>query len=387
MSSQLPILPDEPSVSVGQWLRTSGIDEQHSRKVAITRTLEDLQQRHENEAPIYLRALTAIGAMLSALSVLLLLSILDLFSSGESLLVTGLAFFFAAAMLYRLSEKNEGLPQDFLLQLALTFLQVGKASLIVGTMMLFDSYFGWDNLWLISLVMGLVGISSAIIIPTSLERFLSILAFSVSLWVNLMIEATAGIQAGLYLVLLMLHIMLAAFFIYRPSWQYRLSGLLDGLLVSLCIAVGAVALSREIGGMGMAIATTSTTTVIGAHIILLMALFALILWAAGWVPGKGLPKPLLAALAGLLLLALMSETSLLLALGLLILGYASHHPWRSLLGLAFGAAFLIRYYYLLELDLLQKSIILVVSGLILLAAALLVWWQRWHVEMSGGHNA
>ena len=47
-------------------------------------------------------------------------------------------------------------------------------------------------------------------------------------------------------------------------------------------------------------------------------------------------------------------------------------------GLYFALAFGVRFYYALQLSLLEKSVILVASGLLLLMAAGYIHWRGWH---------
>ena len=83
---------------------------------------------------------------------------------------------------------------------------------------------------------------------------------------------------------------------------------------------------------------------------------------------------------GAVLLAVVSAPGVLLAIGLMILGYANHERLLLVLGAVLMPAFLCLYYYNLDVSLLNKSMILTVSGVILLAG-------RFYMSRAAQSNA
>jgi hypothetical protein len=102
---------------------------------------------------------------------------------------------------------------------------------------------------------------------------------------------------------------------------------------------------------------------------------AWLLWIIHWsAHGRSLLRhePLLAATAGTALLALVAPPGLFAALGLLVLGHALADRLVLGIGVIFVPAYLVQYYYELELPLDRKAYLLMASGLILLAV-------RWYL--------
>jgi len=94
---------------------------------------------------------------------------------------------------------------------------------------------------------------------------------------------------------------------------------------------------------------------------------------------KRLGEPwLILAIVSTILLGVFTTPGILVAIGLLTLGYAIGD--RILIGLSyvFGPLFLFYYYYSLTIDLAHKSWIIAGSGLLLLAVRWIV--TRWQPE-------
>ena len=379
-----------------QWLThidTTRPDLSAEKKQAIYNGLVRLHDQERQEAPLYLRALTGIGAIIAGFLIAYLLYLFGLFNSQPiSLSMNGVGLMVAAMLLYRLGITKTGLGQDFSLQLALTLLQAGKVALVAGLVQYFEPLLNVGWIWPIVAALGFVGILSFLLFPSSLERFLAAMAFLVALWVAMVSDGpdTSGVMS--FTSLILLHLLALAAFLRWSAWRRHLTSLYDALLVSLCIGVGIVATfvdwatvvlpngqSPDVGVHFDAFFYTSPT-----QILLTMALIALILWAGRnqWTRSRTIwfDHPLLIAVIGVLILGGLSDPGILLALGLLVLGYATHRPAHSILGFLFALGFGIRFYYALNLSLLEKSAILVASGLLLLAAAGYIHWRGWNTK-------
>ncbi|PLW74938.1 DUF4401 domain-containing protein [Cohaesibacter celericrescens] len=352
----------------------------------------DAQTHHET--PLYLRALSGIGAIISGFLILYLLYLFGLFELDQiSLSVNGLVLMSVATLLYRSGLNSTGLKQDFLFQIGLTLLQAGKVSLISGLAMVAYDILDLGFAWPIVIILGLVAVLSFLLFPSSLERFVAASSFLISLWVCLLLDTSARWQGGMFTLLVIVHLFGIAAFLHWSILRRHVLALYDALLVSLCIGVGIIATFIKLTALGQvpqAVASFSLglagfSEKWPTQIALALALLALIFWVAGTGRSK-LSEPLLAACAGVLVLTLISDPGILLALGLMILGYATHRPAHILLGLAFALGFGFYYYYALDLTLLQKSAILIASGLLFLAAAGYIRWRRWHVPQKARTN-
>ena len=88
-------------------------------------------------------------------------------------------------------------------------------------------------------------------------------------------------------------------------------------------------------------------------------------------------QPLLLASMGALLLGLIAAPGILLAIMLMVLGYARHERLLLATGVVLIPVFLFLYYYQLDLSLLQKSAALAGSGALLLAGRFYLRRRGW----------
>ena len=142
------------------------------------------------------------------------------------------------------------------------------------------------------------------------------------------------------------------------------------LVGSLCVHVLLLA-SGELASEGIAVISPYF-----ASLILTAGLIALFGWAAGGM-AKLKTEPLLLASTGAVLLGLIAAPGILLAIMLLVLGYARHERPLLATGVALIPVFLFLYYYQLDLSLLQKSVALAGSGALLLAGRFYLRRKGW----------
>ena len=386
MDKGFRFIPPSPSCLdwLGHLVELGKID--NGKREHIVSEIRAINEKSFVESPIYLRALSGIGAFISGSLVIYFLYTFGLFELAQlNLALSGLLLIGSATFLYHRGLSSVGLRQDFLFQIALTLLQAGKVALVTG---LVDGAHEWFNVswsWSIAAILGLVAILNFMLFPSSIERFIAALSFFLGLWASLLIDSPDQWEGGLFLVLLGMHLLGLAAFLKWGWMRRKLTSLYDALLVSLCIAVGIIATFVKLVAAGETTATFSSLS-IGfsalaqkwpSQIMLTAALMLLVLWVAGR-HRIGRNEPVLITCIGIMLLGIFSDPGIVLALGLMILGYATHRPIHSLLGVAFALAFGFYYYYALDLSLLQKSAILVISGLLLLAAAAYIYWRRWY---------
>nr|WP_321458255.1 DUF4401 domain-containing protein [uncultured Cohaesibacter sp.] len=385
-------LADAPTAL--QWLsylRQSGQAEKH-QLAEIGRDILVIKTRQSEEVPIYLRALSAIGAVISGALFLYLLFLFGLFGIDKiSLSINGLVFIALSALLHARGLRKENLGRDFYIQLALTLLQVGKFALVAGLVQVIQDAFDISWIWTLSVILGLVMVISYFAFPSRIERFVSAFSFLFSLWVCLLIESPKSMELLFFDFLLVAHLLLLAAFLRWPIVRQRLTSFYDALLISLCLAIGLIESFISVGHPSWLDMPSQMQALMGfgyqwsVQISLAVALIILIFWVSG---GKGAMarEPILISVVGIVALALLSDGGILLALGLMILGFATHRPGQTVLGLMFALVFGFLYYYMLDLTLMQKAIILVASGLILLLGSGYIYWRGWHREADDEHS-
>ncbi len=387
------ILPKDLTAS--QWLIEMERNGEGLDKTALAKAMIQIEQRQDQDNPLYLRALAGIGAIIAGALFFYLLYFLGFLDFGSpSLVVNGAIFMGGAALLYRAGlakgapggQQTPSLKQDFLIQSALTLLQIGKITFVFGAAQLLDDSLGWTGAWAITAILFLVGSYSYLIFPSSLERFIAAITVLLSVWVSLLISEKQGTQIALYHLVLLGHFAAIGLFLYRSVWRRHLPGLFDALLISLCFGIGIVAMEADIGALSLALLPIGPAISVSVQILLASMIILLILWVAGGRHAARHPA-VMAAMAGVVCLALLSDAGILLALGLLIMGYATHRAHQIALGLAFAVYFVARYYYYFDLTLAQKSLILILSGGLLLAGAAILHRFGWNRVPSTKHTS
>lgn len=91
-------------------------------------------------------------------------------------------------------------------------------------------------------------------------------------------------------------------------------------------------------------------------------------------------KPFLLASVGAIFLGILSAPGILLAIGLMVLGYARYSRFIIIIGASLVPIFLFLYYYNLDISLLQKSGVLVSSGILLLIGRFYLNYRGWDKE-------
>ncbi|WP_321449029.1 DUF4401 domain-containing protein [uncultured Cohaesibacter sp.] len=374
------------------FLQTRGLV--HDEDLAdISRDILVIKTREKKEAPLYLRALSAVGAVISGLLLIYLLYLFGLFDlSDTSLSINGLIFIGLSALLHARGLRRTNLARDFYIQLALTWLQAGKVALVAGLAQIVHDAFGISWFWTVSAILGLVMLLSFLSFPSSIERFVSSFAFLVSLWICLLVDWSDEFELTGFVLMLIAHILALASFLRWPLVRQKLTSLYDALLLSLCLAVGVIQGFVSIGHEAWQDVSEEVKAFLGigyrwsVEITLALALIALIVWIAGRKGGLR-REPVVASLLGAVALALLSNAGIILAIGLMILGFATHRPGHTLLGLLFALLFGFFYYYNLDLSLLQKSMILIVSGALLLLASGYIYWRGWYRQTGKARGA
>ena len=115
------------------------------------------------------------------------------------------------------------------------------------------------------------------------------------------------------------------------------------------------------------------------NITLTLGLIALFIWILGGVKQVKTERFLLASV-GTILLGIISAPGILLTIGMMVLGYAKYNRVLTAIGSSLMPTFLFLYYYNLDISLLQKSGVLISSGILLLAGRFYFNYRGWDKE-------
>lgn len=295
---------------------------------------------------------------------------------GGGYVFLGLVLCGAAVAMFRAVAVREGAkPQVFLQQLALVVSLSGQASFAFG---LFEwAPHGRTIVWLLLLVLAVFETVLTLLVADALHRILASGAAGAALaWALLDLHlpgiASAVVAAGFTLAWLNETT--------QPARAEPVRAVGYGLTLAFC-AVSAW--EATLGGMVRELAGTTAQALAGrtqgaqwaGH-----ALLGAILLYAAWRIAARYPGLAVATRTRLMLLGLAAivmgwfAPGLAAALLVLILGFANGNRLVLGLGCLGAAASLGWYYYNLELTLLAKSGVLVISGLVALAAG--AWLRR-----------
>ncbi len=337
-----------------------------------------LSRQQEKELPLYLRALAGVGAFIASGCFIGFLSAADIISYRQEsgLIAWGLVFVAAAMLLQRLSGNlHDTVRHSFLMQSSFAAMAVGKSLFVFGTAQAMDS--GWGATF------ALLTITAATyhVYRMSIDRFLSSLGVLISVLVNILHAS--------YLPENIWQMAFNGFFLMQLAGTALLftSGRIRSDYVPLAYAFAfslaasalALAMSDSFAHWGRYGQEKHLLEPVFAALALAGGLIALIGWAAGDMR-KLRSEPLMLASAGAMLLGTISAPGILLSIGFLTLGYARHERLMVSLGAVLLPVFLFFYYYNLHVSLMEKSAILIGSGVVLLAGRYYLKCKGWNKE-------
>ena len=344
---------DTDDISVGELLWRLEM-EGYVDELGIGRVAAHLRDAEaERPSPWYLKAMTAIGAWLAGIFFLGFVACTGIVDdSPPSLGAWGAILLAAAVTIWRTLGRIE-----FASQFALALSVAAHALLIyVATEVAPD----WDGAETGAAALVAVALSVVLypVYRDLVHRFLSSL-LAIGLVIGwLVIEGSSHLlHVAIAMQIVGICVLFASERVRRLRIARALTPLGYALVVSLLGTVVVTALaSSEIG-----------TPLWPSSVVLAIALLYLLGWAWEW--GDWLrSEPALWAVGVVVLLGAVSTPGLLVALALLVIGHASENRILEGLGLAFLPVFVVVFYYMLDVDLLTKSAILLASGAVLLAA-------------------
>ena len=283
-------------------------------------------------------------------------------------MIWGALFIGAAISIYRVMGTNHSLKQSFFLQASFALIATGKLLFLFGA----TEWLGGDS-WGINLAAFVITAVTYPIYRLSIERFLSCCFVLISILLNILWNDHLGLSKDiLFNGFFALQLGAAAFLLINPKVRPGYTPIAQALVISLCASVLFLSSHAEFGYLDDRIIIMPFVV----NILLGLALIALIAWASG---GRETLKrePILLSVTGAVLLGLLSAPGAILAIGLMIFGYARHERLYTLLGALLLPVFLCLYYYNLDITLMQKSGVLISSGVILLAGKFYLTLKGW----------
>ncbi|MBS0286810.1 MAG: DUF4401 domain-containing protein [Proteobacteria bacterium] len=348
--------------SVLDWLETKNYLTQRRFAEAYV-----LSHANMTKLPLYVHFLMGVGAMLGFICVMgFLFTTIIHYDDIVSLFSVGFISMLLALLAYYTCRYKTPIWQSLGLQSALILMIVGKVLVVMGFEQLANhSLIPLRVEWAITLGILLVTLPTYVLFPNPIDRFLSSTATLTSLLYNSLFLYSTNVTFFGYFCLLMF---LAGFlFIWRNkslSW----SSLNYALVITLCESVLLLPFFSD--PSYLKVPSFAFNGVLGIALIFLCLILAQEKRQLFGI------STLLACLA-VLALAFVSTPGILLALGLLILGYAKHEMALNIIGGAFLCLFLILFYYELPFTLDYKAALLISTGVIMLAIRLFVKLMRW----------
>lgn len=350
----------EPTwIEVLERLSLAGVLGAAQRDLVMARLKEVAAARSE---PAFARVIIGFGAWVASCLLLSALSIAGLLTAAGPALVIGVGLVAAAIVLSRLPQASV-----FTRQLALALGAAGNLMLLVqvGEWLSSD-----NNLLAVAFVQMVV---CAVVYPlfrSAGYRLIAPLAIAGLLVSWLYFEHHMNL---LHVVVAAEMLLVGALFL-RPRLSATLEPLaiasvialpLTVLTIQFCAAVG-VGQGGWLGGMDL---REYQTPLWPSSIVLGLGLIVLYLQVGGG-DGRRLlgERWFRCAAAGTLVLAVFTTPGVLVALGLLVLGFSRDEKRITLLGWVFLGVFLVLYYYALDVTLAYKSVVLIGSGMLALAA-------------------
>ena len=323
--------------------------------------------RPTTTTPWYVNLLVAIGAWVAAICFVAFLGVADLLTfEGGIPLVWGLGFIAGATVLHFY------IKPVFAAQLALALSMAGHVMALLGTSNLLEDGLYYGILGILPETYFGCALAAEILCPVLyrlysnwLHRFLSCLLVMITAtaWV-LSMERHHGLHVLVLVETIGIGLLMTKFHRIRclRPMAYALAVSLPLTLLLVLAPHGDI-----------------ETPWWPSKAILTLGLIWLCQWAAGGPRNLRREPIILAALAAAVLGA-VSTPGILAGVGLIILGYAQEDRPLLGLGIVFFPAFIIAYYYDLDVTLLTKSWILLASGAILLLGRSALGQRPWARE-------
>lgn len=331
-----------------------------------------IAQKQEKEMPLYLKVLIGIGALIASICFIVFLAEANIinFNDEFSLTAWGFMFVVAAIALQRFAGSSGTSIHSFLVQSSFASMAVGKCLFVIGFQGLMNSDWG------ISVALLVITAVTYHVYRMSLDRFLSTSALLLSILANIIIDtAVSSSRELLYNSFFLLQLLVITFLSSSSKIKHAYTPLAYAFIASICASVLFISSQSEFSDWS----EQANIRPFFANGVLALSLITLMSWAAGGIH-KLKQESLICASLGIIVLGFVSIPGVMVSIGLLILGYAKHEKSLIAMGIMFMPLFLFHYYYSMDISLMQKSMILVGSGILLLLGGFYINYKGWSKE-------
>ncbi len=340
---------------IAHWQVGGHLSDREIRDIA-----DDLAARAaEDHVPLHLKLLTSVGTLIATAFFIACLAVADLIHPDKpvGLFVCGSITLGGGIIALLAVRTTQGVARDVLAQAAFAAMAVGKVLFCLGS----NAAFGSQTPFVVPATLALLTAVTYPVAHASLDRFLSPLALFTAIAVEIVARGIGG----------------------NPSlplsvWFAGLAVVAGGLLLPdrappVLRAIGTAAL----GAMGVIVAIIAADhdlrlapsgvilNPLAIEISVTLALVVVVLWAAR---RTGAQEPAIAATLGIIALGAAGAPGILYALLLLVLGFEQRDRAMLAFGLLALPAFLVIWYYGRDMNFIEKSAVLVGSGVLLILA-------------------
>ncbi len=343
----LGALLDHPDVS--HWLRPGDVE-----SIVFTTSKPDQTVKD----PLYIRILSGVGAWFASIFIIAFLGMANIITHEPGAIICGAAFIAVTVTLAKTCKST------FPSQLALAMAFAGNILLVGGLMQVLDnSISSGEALLVLLLSHGVVCAAIYILYPSTVYRFFAPLALVIiaTIWISVDLKTFEMMHlliAGETLLfgILLLHTRRTEFI--QPLLRAAAT-MLPATILFMNLTQG-VLLDWHIWR------AVPPNAMLPTSALLSMGMIYLLVHLSGGA--NHFRKPwLIVAVVAVLLLGLFTTPGILVAIGLLIAGYAFGDRALTALAYLFLPCFLVVFYYAMNVSLAHKSWMVAGSGLILLA--------------------
>lgn len=328
-------------------------------RTEIERIEEHFGTEQISDDPLFIRILTGTGSWFTAIFLILFLFISKIIDSHESVLICGLIFLAAAIVISRASKAI------YLSQLSLALAIAGNILVLLGAVETVHK----NELAVSFFTQALICAAVYPLYSSNIFRFLAPSGISI-ITLSWIFEKEAF---GFIHILIAAEILLTGILFLRKKRSSFLAPLAYSAVAMLPLTILIMNLTQ------IHLWQDNFNEPLWPSCVLLSCgLIYLFIHLAGGM--KNIREPwLILALSSTVFLGIFTTPGILVAIGLLVMGYAFGDRILSSMSHLFMPCFLILFYYALNIDLAHKSYIIAASGLFLLA----VRWVAMRIHPEG----
>ena len=337
------------------------IDEERAREVALERI-------QKNQMPIYLRALIGVGSFVTAGFLMLVINV-TLEIDEDSLLGVGIFCVICAIALYLYGSKVEQHTplEAFLTLFSFALILSGKIMCVIGFIIILEP----DDVLGASLMVNII--FTCVTYPVYslyMDRFISFTSCLVMalFWV---MEKMSWSEEITTMAFFSLVAPLAFLMMIHPQVTRTFRPISTGLLsTSIGLAVAITAISPGILQIGdllkeSKISIEDLIMIFSAPVVMFFVSVFVIIWSCGGKIGEK-KRVLVVSILALFLLSSTLMTGPVLAVSIIVLGYAQHDRIISLIGILLLPVALFQITRRLDLGLMDTGIILMIKSALVL---------------------